>query len=310
MDDGITIRPLREADAEAVVELYAKAAAVEPRLGPVTLPQWDQFLKLPQNRGGRDFRVAERNGVLCGLAESSLRDQGAHHSRFLKIVVAPEMRRRRIGLALFDEVLAIDADADLTVQTLVSSDWPAGMAFVAAFRFVHVESEIGMKCVEPLQPARTLAAARATIEQVSDVTACAGEVARIHNAAYASDAAFRLYSPEEMAQVLTESEVWIASEDGQMSGFCLTEPERNSMWIESVAVDPVRQGRGLGQLLVYRVLAAHDVSTEHPCWLNVSSRNAPALKIYRRLGFKPQHETCRFSAPRGGLIAARERRFQ
>ncbi len=113
-----------------------------------------------------------------------------------------------------------------------------------------------------------------------------------------------------MAQVLTETEVWIASEDGQMSGFCLTEPERNSMWIESVAVDPARQGRGLGQLLVYRVLSAHDVSVEHPCWLNVSSRNAPALKIYRRLGFRPQHETCRFSATRGELIAARERRFQ
>ena len=82
------------------------------------------------------------------------------------------------------------------------------------------------------------------------------------------------------------------------------------MWIESVAVDPARQGRGLGQLLVYRVLAAHDVSAEHPCWLNVSSRNAPALKIYRRLGFKPQHETCRFSAPRGELIAARERKLR
>jgi len=298
MDDGITIRPLREADAEAVVELYARAAAVEPRLGPVTLPQWDQFLKLPQNRGGRDFRIAELNGRLVGLAESSLRDQG---------VVTPEMRRRRIGLALFDDIIAIDTDPDLTVQTLVSTDWPAGMAFVATFGFVHLESEIGMKCVEPLQPARTLAAARATIEQVSDVTACAAEVARIHNAAYASDAAFRLYSPEEMAQVLSETEVWIASEDGQMSGFCLTEPERNSMWIESVAVDPARQGRGLGQLLVYRVLSAHDVSVEHPCWLNVSSRNAPALKIYRRLGFKPQHETCRFGAPRGELIAARDR---
>ena len=160
MDDGITIRPLREADAEAVVELYAKAAVVEPRLGPVALPQWDQFLKLPQNRGGRDFRVAERNGRLVGLAESSLRDQGAHQSRFLKIVVAPEMRRRRIGLALFDDIIAIETDPDLIVQTLVSSDWPAGMAFVSAFGFVHLESEIGMKCVEPLQPARTLAAAR------------------------------------------------------------------------------------------------------------------------------------------------------
>ncbi|WGR98844.1 GNAT family N-acetyltransferase [Bradyrhizobium sp. ISRA443] len=309
MDDGITIRPLREADAEAVVALYSKAAAVEPRLGPVTLPQWDQFLKLPQNRGGRDFRIAERNGQLIGLAESSLRDQGAQHSRFLKIVVAPEMRRRRIGFALFNDVLAIDAGADLTVQTLVSRDWPAGMAFVSAFDFVHVGSEIGMKCVEPLQPARTLAAARAAIERAGDVTACAAEVARIHNAAYASDAAFRLYSPEEMAQVLTESEVWVASEDGQMSGFCLTESEQNSMWIESVAVDPARQGRGLGQVLVYHVLTAHEVSVEHPCWLNVSSQNAAALKIYRRLGFRPQYETCRFSATRGELIASRDRRF-
>ncbi|MEN3346965.1 MAG: mycothiol synthase [Bradyrhizobium sp.] len=309
MDDGITIRPLRETDAEAVVALYTKAAAVEPRLGPVTLPQWDQFLKLPQNRGGRDFRVAERGDRLVGLAESSLRDQGAHHSRFLKIVVAPEARRHGIGLGLLDDVLAIDGDADLTVQTLVSRDWPAGMAFVAALGFVHVESEIGMKCVEPLQPARTLAAARASIGRVDDVTTCAAEVARIHNAAYASDAAFRLYSPEEMAQVLTETEVWIASEDGQVSGFCLTEPEQNSMWIESVAVDPARQGRGLGQLLVYHVLTAHDVSVEHPCWLNVSSRNAAALKIYRRLGFRPQYETCRFSATRGELIASRARRF-
>ncbi|KJC57685.1 hypothetical protein UP10_27995 [Bradyrhizobium sp. LTSPM299] len=309
MDDGITIRPLQEADAEAVVVLYARAGAVEPRLGPVTLPQWNQFLKLPQNRGGRDFRVAERSGRIIGLAESSLRDQGPHHSRFLKIVVAPEARRRRIGLALFNDVLAIDTDADLAVQTKVSPDWPAGMAFVSAFGFVHIESEIGMKCVEPLQPARTLAAARATIERVSDVTTCAAEVARIHNAAFASDAAFRLYSPEEMAQVLTDSEVWIASEEGQASGFCLTEPEQNSMWIESAAVDPERQGRGLGQVLIYHVLTAHDVSVEHPCWLNVSSRNPAGLKIYRRLGFRPQHETCRFSATRGGLIASRNRRF-
>ena len=311
MDNGRIIRPLREADTDAIVELYARAAAVEARLGPITPSQWQQFLKLPQNRGGRDFYVAEQSGNLVGLAESSLRDQGRHHSRFLKIVVAPAARRRRIALALFDHVLAIDgADDDLAVQTLVSPDWLAGMAFVSALGFVHLESEIGMRCVEPLEPARTLAAARFTIERVNDPTTSATEVARIHNAAFASDAAFRRYSPEEMAQVLTDSELWIASEDGQVSGFCLAAAERNSMWIESVAVEPPRQGRGLGQLLVHQVLSAHAVSAEHPCWLNVSSRNAVALSIYRRLGFRPQHETCRFSATRRQLIAARGERFR
>jgi mycothiol synthase len=309
MDDGITIRPLRDTDADAVIALYARATDVEPRLGPVTLSQWQQFLKLPQNRGGRDFRIAERDGRVVGLAESSLRDQGPRHSRLLKIVVTPDARRRHIALALLDDILGIDGQDDLPVQTLVSRDWPAGIAFVTALGFVHIESDIAMRCVEPLQPARTLAAARAVIERVADPTLCATDVARIHNAAFASDAAFRLYSPEEMAQVLTDSELWIASEDGQVSGFCLTEPERNSMWIESVAVDPARQGRGVGQLLTYQALTAHDVSTEHPCWLNVSSKNAAALKIYRRLGFRPQHETCRFSATRRELIAARGQRL-
>jgi ribosomal protein S18 acetylase RimI-like enzyme len=310
MDDAITIRPLRETDAEAIVELYARAAAVEPRLGPVTLPQWQHFIRLPQNRGGRDFRVAELDGRIVGLAESSLRE-GTRRSRFLKIVVVPEFRRRRIGLALLDDVLAIDgSDDEIAVQTLVSRDWQAGMAFVSMLGFAHVESDISMKCMEPLEPARTLAAARATFERTSDVTGHAAQVARIHNAAFASDASSRLYSPTEMAQVLNGSELWIAVEDDQVSGFCVAEPVQNSIWIESVAVDPARQGRGLGQTLVYQVLIAHGVSTEHPCWLNVSSRNAAALKIYRRLGFRPQHESCRFSAVRRELIASRHSRFR
>ncbi len=291
MDHAITVRPFREADAEAIVELYARAAVVEPRLGPITLPQWQHFTRLPQNRGGRDFRVAEHGGRMVGLAESSLRAHGATRFRFLKIVVAPEARRRGIGMALFDDVLGIDgADDDIAVA--------------------HIESEISMKCVEPLEPAHSLAAARATIEQVGDATSHAAQVARIHNLAFASDAASRRYSPEEMMQVLNGGEVWIVSEDEQVSGFCLAEPERNSTWIESVAVDPARQGRGLGQALVYRVLTAHDVSPERPCWLNVSSRNAVALKIYRRLGFRPQHETCRFTATRRELLALRDHRFR
>lgn len=308
MNDGVTIRPLRATDADAIVELYAKAASVEPRLGPITLAQWRQFLELPQNRGGRDFRVAEQGGRLVGLAESSLRSQGQQRSRFLKIVVTPAARRRGIARALFDHVLAIDpADDDLAVQTLVSPDWRAGMAFVATLGFVPIESEIGMKCVEPLDPARTPDVARVGIERVQDPASRATEVARIHNAAFASDASFRRYSPEEMAQVLTDSELWIVLADGEVSGFCLTEPERNSLWIESAAIDPAWQGRGLGQLLVYRVLSAHGVSTRHPCWLNVSSRNAAALTVYHRLGFRPQHEARRFSATRRELIAARAR---
>src|SRR5260370_33694175 len=106
MDDTVVIRPLREMDAEAVVRLYAEVAAVEPRLGPISLSQWQRFTKLPQNNGCRDFRVAELGGRLVGLAESSLRVQGAPGLRFLKIGVTPSARRARIGCRWFAEETA------------------------------------------------------------------------------------------------------------------------------------------------------------------------------------------------------------
>jgi ribosomal protein S18 acetylase RimI-like enzyme len=309
MDDGIGIRPLRETDAEAVVALYARAANVEPRLGPITLAQWQRFTKLPQNHGGRDFRIAEQDGHPVGVAESSLRIQGDIPSRFIKIVVAPEIRRQRIGLRLFDELLAIDGQAsDVSLQALVNPEWQAGVAFVTSLGFTHVESEIDMKCVSLIAPAAT--GSTAGIERVRDATAYATEVARIHNAAYGGEAGFTPHSPAEMATVLAEYELWIALEAGRLAGFCMAEPEPDLVWIESIAVDPVRQAAGIGTALAWRALEANGISADHPGWLNVSSTNAPALAIYRRLGFQPAHETRRFAAPRSDIVASRGRNFR
>ena len=310
MHSDIRIRPLRETDAEAIVSLYASAATVEPRLGPITFMQWQRFTRQPQNHSGRDFRIAEQNGKLVGLAESSLRIQGEIRSRFLKIVVAPELRRQRIGLRLLDELLAIDdPSGGVSLQTLVNPEWHAGTAFVTSLGFAHVESEIDMKCVNLIAPAATGMTAGIAIERARDATIHATEVARIHNAAYGGNAGFTPHSPAEMAVVLREYELWTAAEAGRLTGFCMAEPEQDLVWIESIAVDPARQTGGIGTALAWRVLEANGVSADHPGWLNVSSSNAPALAIYRRLGFLAQHETRRFEAPRPHLLAARQRNF-
>ena len=309
MGEATVIRPLRETDAEAVVALYAEVAAVEPRLGPITLSQWQRFTKLPQNNSCRDFRVAEQDGDLVGLAESSLRTEGKPGARFLKIVVAPRARRQRVGLLLFDDVLAIDdPNGDIAVMTLVSPEWRAGMAFVAALGFSHIESEISMKCTEPMLPDEGNIAERVAIERAGDATPYAADIARTHNLAYAADASFRPYFPPEMAAIIDDYEVWIVWNEGQLAGFCLAEPEHDSLWIESIAIDPARQARGLGKALLSYVLDAHAVSVNYPCWLNASSKNAAALSMYRHLGFRPQHEACRFSATRRELVASREQR--
>jgi ribosomal protein S18 acetylase RimI-like enzyme len=87
-------------------------------------------------------------------------------------------------------------------------------------------------------------------------------------------------------------------------GFCHIELDPQSVWIESLAIDPAYQKQGLGAALAYRALKAHGVGEGRPAGLNVSSKNGAALEVYRRLGFLPQREKCRFGANRSDLIAA------
>src|SRR5712691_1915277 len=94
------IRRLRDEDTDDIVALYDRASAVEPGLGPVSRQAWQRFVELPHNQNGRDFRVAEHDGLLVGLAECSLKDQEERKVRFFKIVVDPTTRRRGVASAL------------------------------------------------------------------------------------------------------------------------------------------------------------------------------------------------------------------
>jgi N-acetylglutamate synthase-like GNAT family acetyltransferase len=267
------------------------------------LADWRRFTKLPQNYGCRDFRIAERAGKVVGLAESSLRNQGLSQVRFSKLVVDPAARRRRIGTMLLKALLSIaDQPQDVSYQMLVSPEWTSGMAFASAFGFVHIESEITMGCTQLLPPKVDLASSNILIEAVSNVADHASEIARIHNAAYASDAAFRPLTPQEVVESLEGAELWMAFKDRGAVGFCHLEPEADMIWLESIAVDPNIQSRGIGLLLAYHALAANNVRTDVPAGLNVSSKNRSALKLYQRIGFVPRRERWRFSAERRDLL--------
>jgi mycothiol synthase len=303
------LRRLEDADAEAVVALYATAGSVEPGLGPVPLADWQRFTKLPQNNGCQDFRVAERGAQLIGLAESSLRDQGHQKVRFFKLVVDPATRRQGVATALLDNLLAIENSAEnLSLQTLVSSRWDSGIAFMSALGFTHLESEITMRCECLVQPPTRASREGVAFEKASDNGRYADDVARIHNAAYASDVSFRRFSPEEMKRTLDGDDLWIALEGKNVIGFCHLQPEADIVWLESIAIEPTSHNRGLGSELIYRALLSNNARPDHPGLLNVSSKNASAIAVYRRLGFVPRHETLRFSASRGLVLTSLARR--
>jgi ribosomal protein S18 acetylase RimI-like enzyme len=297
------IWPLRDQDTDAIVAVYERASTVEAELGPVPRAAWEHFVRLPQNKSGRDFRVAEQDGHLVGLAESSLRDQGGRKVRFFKIVVDPAARRRGIAAALLAELVAIDAPGDgPSLQSLCSPSWHAGLAFLHALGFAHIESEITFRCSRLMAPSTTTPPGT-SVYRVEKPEREAADLARIHNAAYRSDVAFRHYSPEEMMRALESGDVWVAADGGHLVGFCQLEHESEMVWLESIAIDPTHQGRGLGSRLAHRALQAADVAPSRPAELNVSSVNRVAIKVYSRLGFEPRRERRRYAAPHDQLVA-------
>jgi mycothiol synthase len=301
LSPNVTIRPLRADDTADIVALYDRAGSVDPGLGPISEEDWRRFVAAPQNLAGRDFRIAECKGKRLGIAESSLKDQDEGKVRFFKIVVDPSARRSGVASALLAELLAIDANDVLSLQTLCSSKWLGGVAFLETLGFEQIEAEIGMRCVS-LTPPSARASREAAISRADDPRQYAAAVARIHNAAFRDDIAFRPFSEEEMRDALEVGELWIATREGRVVGFCRLEPEPTYVWLESVAIDPAEQGQGLGRALVYHALEAHKASSERHAALNVSSANPVAIKIYHQLGFESRSELRRYSTPRDQLV--------
>lgn len=308
LDPAIHIRPLRDSDTDGVVTLYDRATVTEAGIGPVPHAAWRRFVKLPHNQDGRDFRVAQYGEDLVGLAESSLKEQSGRQVRFFKLVVEPTMRLRGIGSALLEELLALDISSEkLSLQSLASRDWSAGLAFLNSLGFSHIESEISQRCLF-LKAPRSICLAGLSLERVANPPAYAHDIARIHNAAFASDVAFRPYTAAEMAPLLSENVLWVARNDSRIVGFCRLESEPDLTWLEVLAIDPEHQGQGLGAALAYCALRATGVGQDRPAGLNVSSANLAALSVYKRLGFEPSGEMCRFGAYHHDLKVLMEQR--
>ncbi|MFK0165870.1 GNAT family N-acetyltransferase [Rhizobium sp. NPDC090279] len=300
----LLIRSLRPGDTDAIVNLYDAASARDTNIGPITAAQWTDFVQRPHNQGGQDFRVAVQDNQLIGLAESSLRDQDGRQVRFFKLVIDPSRRRQGVGTALLKELLALNApDSAVSFQTLAASDWPDGLAFLERLGFLHIESEITMRCSSLSAQAPALSDG-IVVERSATPLYLATDVARLHNAAFASDVAFRSYSVAEMEQILAEKGqvLWVVRDRYRILGYCRMECEPGLIWLEQIAIDPNHQSRGLGMALAYGALQAAGVDRGRPAGLNVSSVNGTARSMYQKLGFAIRREVRRYSLSQLDLI--------
>ena len=268
----------------------------------------EEFVRQPQNRNGEDFRVALSGAQLIGHAVSYLRDQGRERARFCDLVVAPAFRRQGVGSALMGSLLKIDQHDDkLSFQVVAAHDWIAGIAFLTTLGFSYVESDLDMRCAQLVPPSDTLTHP-ISLDRVAEPASVAGDVARIHNAAYHSDGGSRVFTPDEMAINISGDDLWIARESDQIIAFCRISLGPKLAWIKSLAVHPDHHGRGIGKALTYRALQSDGVGKDRPAGLIVSSTNSSAMAVYAKLGFTLRREHRRFSALRKDLVVAMEGR--
>lgn len=301
LTEATDIRPLRDDDAEAIEALYDACMAVEPSIGPVTAAQWRAFLRLPQFHGGRDFLVAERAGAVVALAESSLRQNDDALSRTVKILVRPDMRRMGLGSRILGRVLAqAPDDVALDIHVTIRPDWSAAQSFLAHFGFVEIEREIGMRADTIAMPAGVVPGL--LIERAVDGKTLRAALAELHGAAYAGSVGVAPLVADDIGAWFDTFAVWVARLDGVLAGFALVEQDGDLCWLESLAVAPARQGRGIGARLAAAALEAERSATTRRFGLSVSSHNAGARALYGRLGFRTTSERIRLTASRAMLI--------
>ena len=295
------IRPLRPEDADGVVALYTACMAAEPDIGPITAERWAAAMRLARFGYGRDFLVAVDGEDLIGLAESSLRDGGSRLCRLVKILVRPARRRRGLGTRLLRGVVDQGPCGEpMLIESLPRPTWAAGLGFATHLGFTVTGTEMIMRCTD----VRPVLDGPVGIEIARiDAKVGAERAAEIHNAAYRDEADFVPETGRDMLQSLGDAQLWTARRAGEIVAFAIVEREAELTWLESLAVDPPHQGRGIGGALASRALLSDGVGEGRAAGLTVSSSNAAARKLYARLGFEQRSEIDRYGVMRDDLLA-------
>ncbi|MCC7428951.1 MAG: GNAT family N-acetyltransferase [Alphaproteobacteria bacterium] len=97
----------------------------------------------------------------------------------------------------------------------------------------------------------------------------------------------------------------LRAEEGRVVALGLAVAERGMSGLFEVMVDPARQGQGLGGRICRALMAwARDAAGARAAYLQVTAGNAPALALYRRLGFTTAYRYhYRVPADLSGVIA-------
>lgn len=272
-------------DAETVAVRALLRAAAEVDRWPSVAPAGP----MPGEFTGGVHLLGFDGGDLVGYGH--LKEGGdAFGRQVVEVIVHPDHRRRGHGRALLEAVLARSTG---TLRAWSHSDHPAAAALARAVGFERVRELLRMRADLVEQPAPDPPeGVRLRTYTPDDAQAVVDVNARAFS-----------WHPEQGAMTVgdlraAEGEAWfdpqgffVAERDGTLVGFHWTKVDPADGGAEPigevyvVGVDPSAHGGGLGKALTVAGLEHLRKNGLHQVILYVEGDNAPALALYRRLGF-------------------------
>jgi mycothiol synthase len=201
----------------------------------------------------------------------------------VELVVDPSERRQGLGRAMLDELVA---DGELSFWA--HGDLPGARALAAS---------TGLRAERTLLVLRLELTEQPAVEVVPDGVTLRAYRPEDADAIIAVNARAFAHHPEQGAMDRADFErrtssdwfdpagLFVAERGGEVIGFHWTKLEGGVGEVYVVGIDPDAQGRGLGKALTARGIRHMYEQGARIIDLYVEGDNAPALAVYRRLGF-------------------------
>lgn len=257
----------------SIVELAARAAEVD---GVQPLNEASLFALQDGSSARVLVQQTEPDGTISAAAY-------AVGEAPVEIVVDPDHRRAGKGRRILDELLADGED-----RYWAHGDLPGAQALAAAAGLVAERTLLVLRLTFDGPPAPERVPDRTTIRSFSPDDA--GQVIAVNARAFAHHPEQGAMDADDFAR-RTSAEwfdpagLFVAEREGRIIGFHWTKVEEGVGEVYVVGIDPDAQGGGLGTTLTARGLR-HLYELGLPVVdLYVEGDNAPALKVYRNLGF-------------------------
>jgi mycothiol synthase len=257
----------------SLVELADRAAAVD---GVAPLNEASLFALRDRVRARVLVQQSDADGRIVAAAYAA-------GDAPVELVVDPDHRRRGVGRRIVDELLA-----DGEHRFWAHGDLPAARALAASAGLVAGRTLLALRLTfdTPPQPERVpegVTLRTFVTDDVDDIVAVNARAFAQHPEQGAMD---RADMQRRMASDWFDpAGLFVAERDGRVVGFHWTKVEDSVGEVYVVGIDPDAQGGGLGTALTARGLRHLHERGLPVVDLYVEGDNAPALTVYRKLGF-------------------------